>query len=100
MPKNLWIAKVCHVHIEDGIARELRPRPPVIVAEGDPLVLVLGAVSGVNRYHGWLAVMAKTAGVLPIDNRAAGKDRHAVLLGQGQGQMFPMHKIAADAVAP
>ena len=43
---------------------------------------------------------AETAGILPIDDRAAGKDHDAVGFREGQRQVLPVHQIAADGMPP
>ena len=61
---------------------------------------LLGVVPSVNGDERRLAVLAKTAGVLPVHHGAAGEDHDVILLAHRDRQMFPMHKVAADSVAP
>src|SRR4051812_37759857 len=57
-------------------------------------------MSGVNSDQGRLPVFTETAGILPINVRAAGKDHGAFGLGQCQWQMLPVHQVSTDGMAP
>ena len=60
----------------------------------------LGSVRGIDRYETKLRAGAESAGVVLIDDGAAGEDHDAVLFWNSDWQFTPMHQIAANGVAP
>src|SRR6476619_7192868 len=61
---------------------------------------MLLAVSRVDGDERRFAVLSKAAGVLPIDDRAARENHHAILLRERERQVLPLHEITGDRMAP
>ena len=59
-----------------------------------------GSKPGVDRHHAGLIVLAEAAGVVLIDDCAAGEDHDAILLGDRDRKFGPMREVAADGVPP
>src|SRR6202158_1240732 len=83
----------------------MRPGAATIVAEGEILLLEVGAGGGVDgdeaRRIARIGAGAQAAGVVPIDHGAAGIDHVASkLFGNGQRQMPPVNHVVANRVAP
>ena len=84
MPEDFWIAKSLGVDVNDWIAGELGPSPPSIIAVGDVLRLLAPPVSRIESHQTrvirWIWILAKSARVLPVNDRAPRKDHDLVFL--------------------
>ena len=86
VPEDLWVAEVLFAEVDDRVACELGPRAPAVVRVRDALRLLVSRrlrVDSDHRRHVWVRLEA--ARVAAVDDRAAGKDHHAVFLGKRDG---------------
>ena len=78
-------------------------RAAAVVAVGQVLRLPAAPVPGVDGDEARAVVslgLAEPARVVPVDDGTAGEDHHAVLFGQGDGQVLPVQHVGADGMAP
>ena len=81
IPPDLWISKVFEVMRigQDRIVFVFGPGAAMIIAVGETLILVIIAscfrgfaiVMGEDGYQWWVSILAKVAGIIPVDHCAA-----------------------------
>ena len=98
VPHDLGIAIAAGDLFQDRIAAVFGEVPSVR-AMGDGLH---GGISGggVDQHERRFAVLAKAAGVLPIDDGAAAEHRAHVVRREFVTELLPVNHVAADGVAP
>src|SRR5215471_12336726 len=103
VPGDTGVAEVGHIEIEDGVVAIGRPCAPVVDAEGDVLGLAyslrslsVACVDGDEAAGLW----TESAGVVGVDDDAAGEDHGAIFFGNGYGQLMPVEEVGADGMAP
>ena len=100
VPEHLRVAELARADVEHRIARVLRPRASAVGAVGQRLRLRPRPRAGVDRNHRRVAPAPEAARVPPVDDGAAREDRLVALLRDGDGQVRPVHEVAADGMSP
>ena len=110
MPKDFRVAEVARVAGvgQDGIAGILGPGAAAVGAVGQCLRLDFGlfGLFGVGVVIGkegeeWRVLFrAEAGGVFPVYYGASGEDVAEAVGCEGDGQVFPVHEVAADGVPP
>ena len=100
VPEHLRVAELAVEVVEHRVTGVLGPGPTAVGAVGQRLILVVRPRARVDRHHRRVAARAEAARVLVVDHRATREDRLVSLLRDRDGQLLPVHEIAADRVTP
>ena len=107
VPHDLGVAVMADDVIQHGVAVVFRPAVTAVGAEGDALAegfafghRRLAAGRGVDGHQRLLTTLLKAGGVVPIHHRGAGVHGAQLVRIEGDGELGPVHHVAADGVPP